>query len=1297
MASEQEATEGTYSPPLPVTPLPELLPLADPNLPWARFEAFCRDLIFRLPGVEKAYVYGKPGDTQRGVDVIAELEDGTRWAFQCRQRKKVSVTQFDKAVKDTTYEADRYFLVASCVVGARVRDAAERLPTWDVWDVRDLSAKVRELPTAAAGAVVKTHFGVAWRTAFLGLSGDSPLVSSEEFFAPYMDPTRLFNHSWALVGRAEPLAELESLVAGDQYSVAIVKGRGGIGKTKILHAFAERLSGTWDVWLLLEGMPITLDCIAQMSDGPCVVIVDDAHRREDLDLLIAIARRRNVATKLVLSTRLYGEERLLALLAQGGFDSREMLPVCEIKELDREDVTDLARQALGRRFQSHAEQLAAVTWDCPLVTLVGGRMIAEKKIPTDLLERDHDFRRAVLTRFTDVLVGAVGDKVAPETCKSILQLIAAISPVGVNNEAMLVAVSNMLGLERPALIQTLGNLEEAGVLIRRGYTLRITPDVLADHILNLACLTAGGDTTGYAESVWEVFVTICAGNVLRNFAELDWRMRATDAQSGDVLARIWSDIRTAFEDGNSLARWRVLKMLEPSAYYQADRVLDLIEHALRAPVSEEGDSASGQTHQYTHGDVLEQAAAVLRPVSYVLNQLPRCADLLWEIGQDDSRPLNQSPNHAIRILQDLASYQPSKPLMVNEGVLVAAEKWLARPDCHIHLHSPLDVIDPLLAKSGYSTQSSGHQVTFSPFLVNEENTRELRRRALAAITQCGTSTDTRVAVRAVQSLEQALRGPEPLFEMKISDDEMGLWNPEQLRVLGAISDVAKQTSSSIVQIEIKKSLRRQAKHGFSESVKARATEIIDSVADSYELRLTRFLMEDWFHDVEPEDSKNPESSYAAYDARMAEERNDVATRFAREHPDARDAINELAERLEAIETSGTRPQSRFFMLALADLDAKYATEMCDALIEAPIDPVSRHFSAFLASSRRLDALAALKIADRAVRTKDAALCLAVAERYTWNDWAETAFEGELHLIRRLLRDDDMWIRRTAVSSLAPLGRVDSRAAIELALKVEVGEATVVANALATMLQAGFGVPCEELSDDEIRTILRKLSAIPELNDHAIQNFIKFACTKCPKDVVKLLLDRVDDFEGKGSGYAPVPYLGFRHALETLPESTEYEGLLRQIRNHKCVGNIGRFFWLPRLYSTVSSGFGPTSLRVLGEWIDSGDRKKLEGASNLLQDAGQELVLENVEFVANFIERAHALGETCYRKVAGALEGAAVSGTSSGTPGVPMPREVARRDRAREVASKYPIGSPVRKFYTDLSSHAESSIADQLAR
>jgi Restriction endonuclease len=185
----------------PVDPRPENLPLNDPNWSWDRFEAFCRDLISQFDTTEIANPYGRKGDSQKGIDIVARLTDGTCWVFQCKRYKQFTEADVKKAIEKATYEANRYILLLSCEASAKVIDEINNHSNWECWDVRNISARVRELDKDISRRLVEDHFGTAWRRAFLGLSGLETFVSSKTFFQTLLDQERLFHHCWLFVGR----------------------------------------------------------------------------------------------------------------------------------------------------------------------------------------------------------------------------------------------------------------------------------------------------------------------------------------------------------------------------------------------------------------------------------------------------------------------------------------------------------------------------------------------------------------------------------------------------------------------------------------------------------------------------------------------------------------------------------------------------------------------------------------------------------------------------------------------------------------------------------------------------------------------------------------------------------------------------------------------------------------------------------------------------------------------------------------------------------------------------------------
>ena len=250
----------------------------------------------------------------------------------------------------------------------------------------------------------------------------------------------------------------------------------------------------------------------------------------------------------------------------------------------------------------------------------------------DLLERDEEFRDAVLTRFRDILVGEVGDRIDAVLCRSLLDLVAAIQPIRLDNEIALDLEAEFLNIDQPGLLRTLGLLEEAGVLLRRGSTLRIVPDVLADHILHQVSVTPHGQKTGYVDVVYQKFASLCPSEVLRNLSELDWRRRRSGAQDSDLLGGVWQSIKQEFQNASNSGRCTILGLLEDVAVYQPGRILELVEYAVRDPATKAEDPKLSKVYEYTHGHVLRQLPTLLRRISYTLDFLPRCCSLYgnWE-------------------------------------------------------------------------------------------------------------------------------------------------------------------------------------------------------------------------------------------------------------------------------------------------------------------------------------------------------------------------------------------------------------------------------------------------------------------------------------------------------------------------------------------------------------------------------------------------------------------------------------------------------------------------------------------
>ena len=247
--------------------------------------------------------------------------------------------------------------------------------------------------------------------------------------------------------------------------------------------------------------------------------------------------------------------------------------------------------------------------------------------------------------------------------------------------------------------------------------------------------------------------------------------------------------------------------------------------------------------------MLRRLPTLLRRVSYTLDFLPRCCKLLWELGRDDTRNLNPNPEHAMRVLADLGSYDLGKPLGVNHGVLDTMQQILETPGSHDHVHSPLDVIDPMFAKTGHSTYPQGHNLISRSFVLKEGSIKTIRERCISLAVRCLSSNNLRVSLRALESLEKALREPIGDFNHEISDEDREQWRSEQLDILGHIEDLVEHSTEPVTFLRVKGILWWHRNYSPSGEIRDKADAIVASIPEpeSFEFRLTQGLMNAFPH------------------------------------------------------------------------------------------------------------------------------------------------------------------------------------------------------------------------------------------------------------------------------------------------------------------------------------------------------------------------------------------------------------------------------------------------------------------
>ena len=835
-------------------------------------------------------------------------------------------------------------------------------------------------------------------------------------------------------------------------------------------------------------------------------------------------------------------------------------------------------------------------------------------------------------------------------------------------------------------------------MLRRGNTLRIVPDVLADHILHQASVTFQGQPTGYADRVFSKFAALCPSEILRNLAELDWRLRRSGASASELLGGIWQGIEQEFKEAPNSGRCTILRILEDVAEYQPERTLQLVEYAIRNPATKPEDPEWSKVYEFKHSDVLRRLPTLLRRVSYTLDFLPHCCKLLWELGRDDARPLNPNSDHAMRVLADLGSYDIGKPLAVNHGVLDTMQQILETPGSHDHVHSPLDVIDPMFAKTGHSTHSQGHNLIHRSFVLKEGSIEPIRERCISLVVRCLFSNNLRVSLRGLESLEDALREPIGEFDNQVSDEDREQWRSEQFEILTHIEDLVQHSTEPVTFLRIKGALWWHRNYSPSGEIRDKADAIVASIPESFEFRLTQELMTPFRMDDWKPDAESGDDGYRLHQAQIEQTQRALVAEFLSQSKDASTAYGILNDRIQTMTGAGVQHHPQVLLGILGDSDPEFAAGLCDIIVDDPNGALAPYLQPLLSNVRIWNAERARAIGQCTLEGRSNILCRGLASSYQSRRWVDSATSQDIEHIKMLLSNEDLYVRKLAIASLGALAEASPKVAIELAKYVELGDSEVLASELCLLFCGGWGPPFGELTSDDLKVILSKLEDVPDIDDHWTNTFLVKASELDAVSVVGFLLDRIRNEHNENSRYYALPILGFRDPLVGLGTSPEQEKTLRDIRDASLEQGQSVGYWIPQLFREISLGFeSPASLKVLEEWINSENANKIKAAGRLVSGARPGFVFKQVEFVSNLLECAYAASDGTYQAVSSTLASTALSGVRSGTPGQPMPENVATREQAEAVAGTFNAGSPAYRFYVSLAESAEASIRFQLLR
>jgi transcriptional regulator with XRE-family HTH domain len=1270
----------------PARPLARVLPFE--QLPPDRFEDLVAELMSEMYPGGHASRYGGPGEKQFGIDVLVTGSNKRYLATaQCKRHRSFGPAAVKEAVGEVTITADAHHLFLSRQTATpAARNAMAKCSGWTLHDGEDMSRYIRNLqPLDRAVRLVDTYFPMH-REAFLGVPQPGPWLLAEEAFG--LADGQLFNHNWRLVGRDDELRTLIDALYGQPSSLAGLVGPGGIGKSRLLRAIAEAAVDGTEVRVLLPGAAVTgADLELLPADSELVVLIEDAHERDDIAEIVSGIQRRNGATSILLVSRPYGWDRLKTDLTRAALWP-DAVRIVTLGDLPAAAAEALASEALSDNFDALSRRLAHATLDCPLVTVVGGSLIQRGQLDPSQLEQADSVRDTILGRFSEALVSdpLVVD---PETRQGVLHGIAAFQPFRTNEEAFRNALSVVVGKPFDLLQPHLRSLEDAGVLRRRGAALRIVPDLLGDVLLAKASYDERSSTeTGYLRRLQDTADGQVAQHLFINASRVDWQVRRQAEGTPSLVDKLWSQFEAEIRAGDIVDRENLLKLLNRIAYFQPDRSLAISRWLIDNPTDRlDDDHAAYATFRPPkYFDVLREIPPVLKLAAFHFEALEEAIEQLWELAQIDERPTNQYPDHALRVLCELAEFSIGKPLAYLEVIVDVMERTFV-DDQPV---SPFEVLEPMLATEGSDSSYSGHAISFRPFPLNAEVVAPLRQRLIDLAFSEARSPDVARAVAAVGFLEVALRYPHGMYGRPVTEEETARWTPEFIQTIERLSALGQDEKlDPVVGVRIRGALHWHASYAKTPT-SGPANAAIDALPHTIEHRMALAIHDGWGHLV-----RDRGDDYTAMEAKRERVVDEIVSELA---TSSEDEVLRLVRTRLAAERAGFGSNKGYpgpLVAALVKARPMLAEGFLDQIVSREAPPLEPLLPVVLATYAQQDPPAALKVASNLLESGPIDLVSGIAQALSWNRGARPLAVGELDLLLQLARSADPLLRRSAARAAQVLARHDTPAAVQILSQLRFADSPGLANDVFMCLgRDQFEVSWEHFSAVDLKRMRDDLIALPELGEYSITRALAERSRSDPGWVIELLQARVTRAESQKhpSDYRAMPFM-WDNALH-VRETPDFRSHLRRV-----------LAWLSddaesyvrrddgaEVFKVVAGRFDATVLQVLAEPFASGTRSDLAAVAAVLHKVEHNFIWRHPDFVTQALRAAVAHDDELLRSMSSAFYGATISGARSGTPGKPFQEDIDQRDECLAIANRLPKGSTEERFFRQMAASAEASIA-----
>lgn len=844
----------------PVKPHRQQLPFSDSAFGWDTFEDFFCDFLNAQPvivisegGIEirrrviRARPFGRKGDSQYGIDLIAEIEGGETWEFQCKHYKTWRPERTRKAIDAYERDSDRKFLLVTRQASEECFEIVASSDGWTLWDAREIDRRFRELEPAKGAEILFTHFGPGWAEAYFGVPGDSPFIGAGAKYERHLIEGHRFHHRHELIGRGDVLGELDSFVQDDKSRVILLTGRGGLGKSRLLlqwsRDFNRRHPG--QTLRFLSDKCSNFGPALQGHSQPLTLVFDDAHRFDDVRRALFHELPRRIHVKLVLSLRPGPLDQVLRELHSAGFDSTEIVRPKELKRLSSEQTMALVDKALKPQFSRHRHFLRAASRDCPLIAVIGAELINSGALATGDLIDEKELQSRVFQSLLDDANKARAEFGHHET-DDFFRLLALLGPVQLD-AAFFSKAAPFLGILQADRVSRLRDaVESAGLLHITGAGCRVTPDLLSDHLAYTACYDGRGQSRTFAERLLAHFSPDKFPKMMQHLAEAEWRALDELPNATSVVEPLWQWFRKRFEESSFYERSRQIQEWANIAHLQPGRSLELATLAIElseAPEPENEWLLRSELNTYKRS--LESLPKMIGGIAeHHPAKVANCFDLLWLLGGGKSMDGDLNKGHPISVMADVIEFKVWKSADVSSAALDWLERHLEN-DEWTKTETALGkflakVLEPVFAATLEENWSTGRKFYMRTHPIHIGNTAHLRERALSFCRKLLEWKDDQLAIQLIPLLAHGCDIARFMRGGPSSDSFYDEWDAERMKALDVVGEMLRGYTEPLIHLLVRRRLLHHVRYGKDRpAFQTACRNLLKAIPDTLDFQIAR--------------------------------------------------------------------------------------------------------------------------------------------------------------------------------------------------------------------------------------------------------------------------------------------------------------------------------------------------------------------------------------------------------------------------------------------------------------------------